>query len=181
MAGVDEQALSWPTRNAGWTVRDVLAHVLASDADLIALLAEAARSGTGGIRMPGLQEHQREMDRWAEATPRSFARDLRKRGSRWRELLTAPPNSALAITVSGNWWPQNALSGSASSTPEESGGVRPLADVVADWRGHDAQHTEDVRLALGTKQTGNYPLTARINSATLSLPDKGESSQVTKS
>ncbi|MCH8815303.1 MAG: maleylpyruvate isomerase N-terminal domain-containing protein [Chloroflexi bacterium] len=146
---VDEPALSLPTRNAGWTVRDVLAHVLASDADLIALLEEAARSGTRDLRIPGLEKHQREMARWAEAAPRSFARKLRNRGGRWLELLTAPSSSTLTIPVSGNWWPQNALSGSTSSTPEESGAVRPLADVVADWRGHDAQHAEDVRLALG--------------------------------
>lgn len=146
--GVDEQALPWPTRNPDSTVRDVLAHVLASDANLIWLLEEASRSGTRSIRMPGLKGHQREMTRWAEATPQALAQELRERGNRWRELLAVLPGSALAVPVSGDWWPEDAMAGSGAADPETAGGLRPLSDVVADWRGHDAQHGEDVRLAL---------------------------------
>ena len=152
VSGVDEQALKWPTRNPGWTVRDVLVHVLAADADLISLVEAAGRPGTRTLRMPSLEEHQREMARWAEASPQAFAQELRERGNRWRELLAALSVSALGIPVSGNWWPQAALSDSAVAVPEDtSGGVRALWDVVTDWRGHDShdsQHGEDVRLAL---------------------------------
>jgi uncharacterized protein (TIGR03083 family) len=147
-SGVDEGSLARPTRNPDWTVRDVLAHVLASDADLVWLLEEAIRSGTRIIGTPGLEGHQREMTRWAGATPPAFARELRERGNRWRELLAALPDAALSIAVSGDWWPQDALSGSGEVEPEISGGVRELFDVIADWRGHDAQHAEDVRLTL---------------------------------
>jgi hypothetical protein len=148
VSGVDDEALTWPTRNPGWTVRDVLAHVLASDADLISLLKAAGRPGTRVLRMPSLDEHEREMARWADATPQMFLQHVRERGDRWRELVAALPGSASAVPVSGNWWPPSALSGSPSAVPESSGGARPLAEVVADWRGHDTQHAEDVRLAL---------------------------------
>jgi hypothetical protein len=152
VSDVDEQALAWPTRNPDWTVRDVLAHVVASDADLISLVEAAGRPGTRTLRMPSLEEHQREMARWAEATPQAFAQELRERGNRWRDLLAALSVSALGIPVSGNWWPPAALSDSAVAVPEDtSGAVRAFWDVVTDWRGHDShdsQHGEDVRLAL---------------------------------
>jgi hypothetical protein len=151
VSGVDQPALARPTRNPDWEVRDVLAHVLASDADLILLLEAAGRPGSRTIAMPGLEGHQREMARWAGATPQAFGRELRELGDRWRELLAALPDAALSIPVSGNWWRQDALSGPASAVPESSGGVRKLFDVVADWRGHDAQHAEDVRLALADR------------------------------
>lgn len=134
--GVDEQALPWPTRNPDSTVRDVLAHVLASDANLIWLLEEASRSGTRSIRMPGLKGHQREMTRWAEATPQALAQELRERGNRWRELLAALPDSAFEIPVDAFW----------------GGGVRRLLDVLGDWRGHYPLHTEDVRQALADRR-----------------------------
>ena len=149
VSGVDDEALTWPTRNPGWTVRDVLAHVLASDADLISLLEAAGRPSTGTLRIPSLEEHQREMAHWTEATPQALAREVRERGDRWQALLAVLPGSALAIPVSGNWWPPSALSDSPSAVPESSSGARVLADVVADWRGHDSQHAEDVRLADG--------------------------------
>ncbi len=152
VSGVDEEALGWPTRNPGWTVRDVLAHVLASDADLISLAEAAGRPGTRTLRNPSLEGHQQEMARWAEATPQAFAQELRERGNRWRELLAALSVAALGIPVKGNWWPPAALSDPAVAVPEDtSGGVRALWDVITDWRGHDShdsQHGEDVRLAL---------------------------------
>jgi hypothetical protein len=54
VSDVDEQALTWPTRNPEWAVRDVLAHVLASDTDLISLLEAAADSGSHPVRHPSL-------------------------------------------------------------------------------------------------------------------------------
>ncbi len=147
-SGVEEPALAWPTRNSGWTVRDVLAHVLASDADLIALLKAAAQSNSPTLTHPSAGQHQEEMARWADATPQAFVQHLQGRADRWRELLAALPGSALTIRVSGAWWPPSALSGGPSNAPESTGGTRALADVLADWRGHDAQHAEDVRLAL---------------------------------
>lgn len=147
VSGMGAGSLTLSTRNPDWTVRDVLAHVLASDADLIWLLEEASRSGTRTMGTPGLEGHQREMARWAGATPDAFVREVRERGNRWREVLAALPDSVLTLSVSGDWWPQDALSGSGEVEPEISGGVRELFDVIADWRGHDAQHAEDVRLA----------------------------------
>jgi uncharacterized protein (TIGR03083 family) len=132
VSAVEEQALTWPTRNPGWAVRDVLAHVLASDADLISLVEVAGRSSMHPLRLPGLEEHQREMARWTDATLQAFAEQLRERGDRWQELLAALPRSAFAIPATVYW----------------GGGMRTLADVVADWRGHYPQHAEDVRLAL---------------------------------
>jgi len=132
VSGVDEEALTWPTRNPGWTVRDVLAHVLASDTDLVSLLEAAARPGIRTLRVRGLEEHQRDMARWAEATPQVLAQELRERGDRWLALLAALPGSAFA-TPAQVWWAPAA---------------RALGDVVGDWRGHDREHAEDVRLAL---------------------------------
>jgi Mycothiol maleylpyruvate isomerase N-terminal domain len=153
VSDVDESALTRPTRNPEWTVRDVLAHVLASDADLIALVEAAGSPTTVTIRMPGPKQHQREMARWSTAIPRSFSQELRARGDRWVELLGDLRSPSWALPVLGNWWPQDALSGSASETPA-NGGTRPLGDVVADWRGHDAQHGEDVRLAVADGTNG---------------------------
>jgi hypothetical protein len=157
VSGVEERSLALPTRNPGWTVRDVLAHVLASDADLILLLEAAAHPASQPLQHPGLEQHQREMSRWAEANPEMFVQQLRERADRWRELVTALPAPALAIPVRGDWWPPSALSGSPSAIPESSGGARALADVVADWRGHDTQHAEDVRLALADDRAAESP------------------------
>ena len=132
VSDVDEQALTWPTRNPDWTVRDVLAHVLASDADLISLLEAAGRSSTHPLRSRSLVQHQQEMAGWTDAAPQALAEELQQRGDRWQALLAALPGSAFAIPVDAHW----------------SGGVRTLRDVVADWRGHYPQHGEDVRLAL---------------------------------
>lgn len=132
VSGVHDEALTWPTRNAEWAVRDVLAHVLASDTDLILLVEAAGRSSTDHLQLPGLEEHQREMASWIDATPQAFVEQLRERGARWRALLAALPHSAFVIPAAVYW----------------TGAPRALGDVVADWRGHDAQHAEDVRLAL---------------------------------
>jgi hypothetical protein len=130
---VDAKALSWPTRNSDWTVRDVLAHVLASDADLISLLEAAGRSDADPLRLHGLEQHQREMARWTDATPQALAEEMRQRGDRWRELLAALPDSASEVLVGASGWIES---------------ERKLLDVVGDWREHDTQHAEDVRLAL---------------------------------
>jgi hypothetical protein len=131
VSGVDEEALTWPTRNPDWAVRDVLAHVLASDTDLIALVEAAGSPGTGRVQTSGVEQHQKEMARWNDATAGALAEELRERGDRWQALLAALPGSAFAIPADA-WWVR----------------ARKLADVVADWRGHDTQHAEDVRLAL---------------------------------
>lgn len=136
VSGVHEEALKWPTRNPEWTVRDVLAHVLASDADLIWLLEAAGRSSTDPILLRSLEQHQQEMARWADATPQAFADELRERGDRWRALLAALPVSVFAMPVDV-WWSKGTL-----------------GDIVGDWRGHDSQHGEDVRLALAAGPAG---------------------------
>lgn len=133
VSGVDEHALARPTRNPGWTVRDVLAHVLASDTDLISLVEAAGRSSSHPVPHPSLEQHQKEMARWTDATPQMFVQQLRERSNRWRALLDGLPDPAFAIPVQIGGW---------------SDRVRTLGDVVGDWRGHDAEHAEDVRLAL---------------------------------
>jgi uncharacterized protein (TIGR03083 family) len=129
---VEERTLAWPTRNPGWAVRDVIAHVLASDADLISLVEAAGRSGTDAVGLRGQEAHEQEMARWAEASPEALAAELRERGERWRGPLAALPDSAFAIPVQV-WWQAD---------------PKALRDAVGDWRGHDTQHGEDVRLAL---------------------------------
>lgn len=132
---IQQQALAWPSRNAGWSVRDVLAHVLASDSDLISLVEAAGRSRADFLGLRDREAHEREMARWTDATPQELAEELRQRGDRWRELLTALPGSAFA-TPAVVWW---------------MGGT--LGDAVASWRGHDRQHGEDLRLALAHGRT----------------------------
>ena len=125
---VDREALDRPTRNPGWTVRHVLAHVLAADADLVSILGMASDS-TGDIRVPGAGEHEREMARWMTATPESICEELRKRGDHWKRLMIAMPEASLAATAG------------------VGEGERTVGDLVSEWRGHDVQHREDVSLA----------------------------------
>jgi hypothetical protein len=130
VSGVEQRAHAWPTRNPDWAVRDVLAHVLASDKDLIEALEAAGRSSGGTLRLRGEQAHRQEMAGWTEARAEAIAEELRLRGERWRELLGALPGQAFATPVDA-WW-----------------AVRTLGDFVASYRGHDRQHGRDVRLAL---------------------------------
>jgi hypothetical protein len=140
--GVVERDLARHTRNPGWAVRDVLAHVLASDADLISLLEAAENSSADPIRISSLEQHQEEMARWIDATPQALAHELRERGDRWRKLLAALPPSAFEITVGTSGWIK---------------GAKRLFDVIGDWRGHDSQHGEDVNLALMDGSSGASP------------------------
>ncbi len=132
---VQREALAWPSRNPGWSARDVLAHVLASDSDLISLVEAAGHSRADSLGLRGQEAHEQEMTRWTDATPQELAEELRQRGERWRELLIALPGSAFA-TPAVVWW----MSGT-------------LGDAVASWRGHDRQHGEDLRLALAHGST----------------------------
>jgi hypothetical protein len=124
---VDEAALALPTRNAEWSVRNVLAHVLASDADLIRVL----RCATGAQRAPLTeQQHREEMARWEVAVPGAMLVALSDRARQWQRLLAALPLSLLDVRMQV-WW----KSGS-------------LINVVGDYVAHDPEHGEDVRLAL---------------------------------
>jgi hypothetical protein len=136
---VDERGLARPTRNPGWAVRHVLAHVLASDADLIALLEAAGDPGTDPLRHHSFEEHEREMARWMDATPEAMAEELRERGDRWRELLAALLGPATEILVGASGWIK---------------GEMKLLDVVGYWPDHYSQHVEDVRLALAEDRSG---------------------------
>ncbi|MEX1253748.1 MAG: maleylpyruvate isomerase N-terminal domain-containing protein [Dehalococcoidia bacterium] len=129
---VDEGALSLPTRNAEWSVRDVIGHVLASDADLIALLEAAGQTGATSVEGGSHEEHQLGMAGWSDATPDALVDALRERSERWRALLASLPDEAWALP-SQAWW-----------TPA----ARALAEIVDDYRTHDAEHGEDVKLAL---------------------------------
>ena len=123
----DEQDLQQSTRNPGWTVQHVLAHVLAADADLIAILEAASRAGTH-THVPSTGEHEREMATWMTATLRAISSELGNRSERWEQLTIALGETSFAATVGGR-----------KST---------VGDLIADWQGHDVQHKEDVQLAV---------------------------------
>lgn len=127
---VQQRDLARASRNPGWSLRDVLAHLLAVDSDLISLLEAATRSTADSLRSRSVGAYEREMAGWADASGREPAVELRQRGDRWRELLTGLPGSAFAKPAVV-WWMDGRLT-----------------EVVGSWRGHDRQHGEDVRLAL---------------------------------
>ena len=139
---VDEGALSLPTRNPEWSVRDVIAHVLASDADLIALLESAGRAGATSVAGRSYEEHAQEIDRWSDVTPEALIGALRELSDRWRALLASLPNDAWALPAQA-WW-----------TPA----ARALREVIEDYRTHDAEHGEDVRQALEDASRDNAPV-----------------------
>jgi hypothetical protein len=132
---LDDSMLALPTRNAGWMVRDVIAHELASDADLIALLV--AGSEPAAVRIQGRShgEHQQEMVRWAAATADELLIALKERRDEWRALLQALPHDTLTLPAE-TWW-----------TPKPTA----LGDVLDDYRTHDREHAEDIRLALAAE------------------------------
>jgi len=125
---LDEASLGLPTRNAGWTVRDVLAHTLASDADLIWMLESAAGLASSAARAHA--DHEREMASWAKADVIAIRRAASEYADRWRSLLAvlAPSSATTPVEI---WW--------------RSG---RLCDVLGDYVGHDAEHAQDVRRAL---------------------------------
>lgn len=132
---VGHDALARPTRNPGWAVRDVLAHLLASDANLISLL-DAARGGS--LPRASREEYESQMTRWAGATPETFVFQLRARAARWRSLLEVLPSSALDLPAEASW-----IDGTSS-----------VGSVLGDYQTHDAEHAEDVRLALEEAELG---------------------------
>jgi hypothetical protein len=85
---VTEADLAGPTRNEGRMVRDEMAHVIASDVDLIPLL-EAARDARE-VHLDE-QRHNDETSRWADATPQAFVEALHRGAARWRGLLASLP------------------------------------------------------------------------------------------
>lgn len=137
-ARVEEHDLKRGTRNSEWAVRDVLAHVVACDTDLIMLLGPAGDPTTTAIRGRSVDAYEREVAGWRDATPEVFVRELRERGERWRGLLDGLPDGAFSKPTQETW----------------ARAERPLDVVVADWRAHDEQHGEDVRLAIEEGRTG---------------------------
>jgi hypothetical protein len=121
--------LARPTRNAGWAVADVLAHVIASDGDLISLVefSEGAREATAHETKT---QHDADMRVWRDAAVPEITDELRRRGERWRTGLEAAPPAAVPARA---WWID---------------GERPLTEILADYLTHDAEHAEDVQLAL---------------------------------
>ena len=126
---VDPKALRLATRNPGWTVGHVLAHVLAADADLIAFL-EGACTANAHVRILGKARHELEMERWMTESPSAIVTQLRDRGRRWQRLLASLPEPSLDIGCD---------SGKSPGT---------VGETVGHWVGHDVQHREDVELAL---------------------------------
>lgn len=128
VSGIDDKSLALETRNPGWAVRDVLAHVVAVDTELVSTLETAVDRGSPKER--SMQEYESEIERWVGASARTLVQELRARGERWRELLNQMPPSGLDEAAKV-WWTKGTL-----------------RDVLASWRDHDEQHSEDVRLSL---------------------------------
>jgi uncharacterized protein (TIGR03083 family) len=135
---VDDEALLLPTRNEGWSVRDVIAHVLASDADLVALVEAAGVRNVAQVEGRSRAEHEREMARWADATAGALVEALRKQGDLWCRLLDALPEGAWALPTQAWWTPAATV----------------LGETIEDYRTHDVEHGEDVRLALDIRDGG---------------------------
>ena len=129
VSGMDASALSLPTRNAEWSVHDVLAHVLASDVSLMALLEGATE---GRIPDAPLDAYDEDRAAWREAGLSTMVQQLIERGERWRELFAALPDHALDGPAHA-WW----MDGSTT-----------LGAILEDYRTHDGEHGEDVRLAM---------------------------------
>ena len=129
VSGIDDKSLALETRNAGWAVRDVLAHVIAVDTELIATLEAAVDEGSR-VNERSMEEYESEIARWVAATASVLVQELQARGERWRGLLSKVPASGLD-EAAGVWWTKGML-----------------RDVVESWRDHDKQHAEDVRLSL---------------------------------
>jgi hypothetical protein len=128
---IDDVDLGRATRNAGWTVRHVLAHLLATDADLIWLLENLELDGR---RAPHLTEEfdRQEMERSLETTADGALCELRRRAESWRRLLHGLHDDGLDAPVRV-WWRRGHL---------------PLRDALRDWYDHDRQHAEDIRIAI---------------------------------
>ncbi len=129
VSGMDDESLALETRNPGWVVRDVLAHVVAVDTELISTL-EAAVDRSSRPNERSMEEYEHEIERWVRATAGMLTQELQARGERWRGLLSQVPLSGLD-EAAGVWWTKGTL-----------------RDVLASWRDHDKQHSEDVRLSL---------------------------------
>lgn len=129
VSGIDDDSLALETRNSGWAVRDVLAHVIAVDTELIATLEAAVDHGSRP-KERSMEEYESEIEGWVSATASGLVQELQARGERWRGLLSKVPLSGLD-EAAGVWWTKGTL-----------------REVVESWRDHDKQHAEDVRLSL---------------------------------
>ena len=117
---LSREDLGLPTRNPGWTVHHVLAHVLSDDADLIAYL-KMSLAEPANAKPPNVAEHNAEMGICLVSGPKTLHHELETRGASWGRLLAKTPPS--------HW--------------------SNVAAFVNQWRGHDTVHNEDVRLAVG--------------------------------
>ncbi len=125
---VTDGDLGSPTRNPGWTVAHVLGHVLASDKALIDLLQAADQLEPAS--QESTQSHESEMDRWLGAGASDILSELEVRSRRWQDLLSKVTVSDLETMI------------------ETSSGPKTVANRISEWHGHDAQHGEDVQLAV---------------------------------
>jgi hypothetical protein len=126
---MDREALARQA-NPGWTGADVLAHVLAADADLIWLLTSVAAAGPE-VTLDEARDLA-EKKSWAGSDLPALLAGLRTQGERVLALVQEASGAALDTRVRVWWRP----------------GPTPLRDVIEDWRDHDAQHAADLRRAL---------------------------------
>jgi hypothetical protein len=129
VGGIRQQDLGLPIRNPGWSVGHVLAHGLASDADLIAFL-KAAQTDAESASIPGQPVHDAEMAKWSSATLDAIRHEIRTREVRWMSQITDFPALGWSEVVQ---------------------------KVVNAWRGHDAVHGEDVNRRSMPGRDGRLP------------------------
>ncbi|MBI4320185.1 MAG: DinB family protein [Chloroflexi bacterium] len=130
---LSEADLARPTRNEGWTVKDTLAHAVASEAGLRLTAERILRGETTAAPGPSLAE-------------RNAAAIQKRKDKSLLELLkeaAAARQQTLAL-----------LEGLTPDQLDVAGHMASGREATVDWiivhiGEHEAQHAEDIRLALG--------------------------------
>jgi uncharacterized protein (TIGR03083 family) len=147
---LDDDQFEQPTRCEGWTVRDVAAHVVGTNADIAAGRLE-------GLGTPEVT--QREVDERRDATPKQMADECREVRAAAAALLPAFDEAA---------WDGPAPGGYDGTLGEA---------VEALW--YDVYlHADDVRAALGMPTETGPGLAAATSHVTLFLGRLGWSGEV---
>jgi uncharacterized protein (TIGR03083 family) len=142
---LDEQHLERPTRCAGWTVRDVAAHVAGTLADVVA-------GRFDGLGTPEVT--QREVDERAGRSAAELADELDEVNLGAQQLLAVFDDDA---------WEAEAPAGVA---PSVGWGVESL------W--YDAfVHGDDIRAAIGQPSAPSEAMRAAVSHITAVLTDQG--------
>jgi uncharacterized protein (TIGR03083 family) len=142
---LDEGQLATPTRCAGWTVRDVAAHVAGTLADVVAGRFE-------GLGTPEVT--QREVDERAGRSGTELADELDEVNAGSQQLLT--------------------LFDDAAWEAEAPAGVAPTVGWGAEALWYDVfVHGDDIRHALGRPSEPSEAVRAAVSHVTAVLTDQG--------